>query len=89
MLYYAVTVSRILTLIFWWSLGLLGWSHARSKVAWYRESFLGTVGAFEYPRDAAGFPADEDMRVLVTGGAGFTGSHLVERLLDWGMRSSA
>jgi len=48
MLYYGLTLSRgILSLAFWWCLRSLGWSPARSRVAWYRESIYGMMGIFE------------------------------------------
>lgn len=46
--YYGLTVFRgSVSLIFWWSLRLIGWPQARSRVTWYKEAVFGIRGVRE------------------------------------------
>src|SRR5947199_8409580 len=65
-----------------------GWQPAPQPTA--ESSSMIPIACIEYgnppdfQRDLAGAEPGEDMRTLITGGAGFVGSHLCERFLSMG-----
>ena len=67
---------------------LVSWEEGiRKTIAWYaenRDRWIGRVDWLPYSRRAAG---KTGVRILVTGGGGFLGSHLVERLRADGHRA--